>query len=99
MVSDDQATRLLAPTTIRYCPLCGAGLAREPVPPDHREQAVCSRCRFIFYLNHKVVAATIKAIAKRPAAFPRVLATSSDKGTGLPMLRAEIASACGLFEA
>ena len=46
----------------------------------------------------KVVAATIRAIAKRPAAFPRVLATSSEKGTGLPMLRAEIASACGVFE-
>jgi GTP-binding protein len=46
----------------------------------------------------QVVAATAKAIAKRPAAFPRVVATSSEKGTGLPQLRAEIAAACGLFE-
>jgi GTP-binding protein len=38
----------------------------------------------------KTVEATIKAIAKRPASFPRVLATSSEKGTGLPDLRAEI---------
>ncbi len=37
---------------------------------------------------------TLKAIAKRPAAFPRVLATSSEKGLGLPELRAEIAAAC-----
>ena len=44
----------------------------------------------------KVVADTLKAIAKRPAAFPRVLATSSEKGTGLPELRAEIVAACGL---
>jgi len=29
------------------------------VPPDHREQAVCSQCRFVFYLNPKVVAGTI----------------------------------------
>jgi ADP-ribose pyrophosphatase YjhB (NUDIX family) len=29
------------------------------VPPDQREQAVCSRCRFIFYLNPKLVAGTI----------------------------------------
>jgi 8-oxo-dGTP diphosphatase len=29
------------------------------VPPDHREQSVCSRCRFVFYLNPKLVAATI----------------------------------------
>jgi len=42
----------------------------------------------------KLVEATRKAIAKRPAAFPRVLATSAEKGTGLPELRAEAALAC-----
>ena len=47
----------------------------------------------------KVVAQTLKAIAKRPAAFPRVLATSSEKGTGLPELRAEVAFACGVSPA
>ena len=36
---------------------------------------------------------TLKAIAKRPAAFPRVAATSSEKGVGIPELRAEIAAA------
>ena len=40
-----------------------------------------------------LIAATLKAIAKRPAAFPRVLATSSEKGAGLPELRAEILAA------
>ena len=40
-----------------------------------------------------VTAKTLAAIAKRPAAFPRVLATSSEKGTGLPELRAEAAAA------
>ncbi len=44
----------------------------------------------------EVVAKTIKGIAKRPAAFPRVLATSSAKGTGIPELRAEIMEACAL---
>jgi GTP-binding protein len=43
-----------------------------------------------------VVEATAKAIARRPAAFPRVAATSSEKGTGLPDLRAEIAEAAGI---
>jgi len=43
-----------------------------------------------------VVERTAAAIAKRPAAFPRVLATSSEKGAGLPQLRAEIALACGV---
>jgi GTP-binding protein len=42
----------------------------------------------------KVVEATIAAIAKRPAAFPRVLATSSETGLGIPELRAEISAAC-----
>jgi GTP-binding protein len=44
----------------------------------------------------KVVEATAKAIARRPAAFPRVAATSAEKGSGLPDLRAEIAEAAGL---
>lgn len=37
---------------------------------------------------------TEAAIVKRPAAFPRVLATSSEKGTNIPELRAEIMAAC-----
>ena len=43
-----------------------------------------------------VTARTLAAIAKRPAAYPRVLATSSEKGLGLPELRAEIAAACAV---
>ncbi|MGE5502524.1 MAG: ribosome biogenesis GTP-binding protein YihA/YsxC [Ignavibacteriales bacterium] len=41
---------------------------------------------------------TLKAVSKRPAAFPRVLATSSEKGTGIPNLRAEIAAACAVTQ-
>jgi GTP-binding protein len=40
-----------------------------------------------------MVAATLVKVSKRPAAFPRVLATSTEKGDGLPQLRAEIAAA------
>jgi GTP-binding protein len=43
-----------------------------------------------------VVAKTAAAIARRPAAFPRVLATSAEKGAGIPELRAEILEACGV---
>ena len=39
---------------------------------------------------------TLAQIAKRPAAFPRVLATSAEKGTGIPELRAEIVAACAI---
>ncbi len=41
----------------------------------------------------KVVAETLKAISRRPAAFPRVVATSAEKGGGIPELRAEIIAA------
>jgi GTP-binding protein len=39
---------------------------------------------------------TLAAISKRPAAFPRVLATSSWTGFGMPELRAEAAQAAAL---
>lgn len=42
----------------------------------------------------QTTAETLRKIAKRPAAFPRVLATSAEKGTGIPELRAEIVAAC-----
>lgn len=43
----------------------------------------------------KVLDATAKAIARRPAAFPDVIITSSEKGWGIPELRAEIAGMLG----
>lgn len=58
-MSDDFGARFLTPQTARFCPLCAASLVREAVPPDQREQAVCPRCRFIFFLNPKLVAGTI----------------------------------------
>ena len=78
-MSDSHGHRVLSPSTIRFCPLCGAPLAREPVPPDHREHAVCSGCRFVFYLNPKLVGATI------PEQDGQVLLTrrSIDPGRGL----------------
>ena len=44
----DDLHRVLSPATIRFCPLCAAPLGRAPVPPDQREQAVCSACGFVF---------------------------------------------------
>jgi GTP-binding protein len=45
----------------------------------------------------EVLARTVQAIRKRPAAHPEVLATSSAKGSGIPELRAGIAAVCGLI--
>ena len=44
----------------------------------------------------KLMADTAKKIAKRPAAYPEILATSSEKAAGLDELRAEIARTLGL---
>ena len=38
-------------------------------------------------------ARTLSAVSRRPAAFPRVLATSAESGAGVPELRAECAAA------
>jgi len=78
-VSDEHGHRIVAPHTIRFCPLCGGPLRRAPVPPDQREQAVCPACGFVFYLNPKVVAGTI------PEQEGRVLLTrrSINPGRGL----------------
>lgn len=75
----DDLHPVLSPATIRFCPLCAAPLGRAPVPPDQREQAVCSACGFVFYLNPKVVAGTI------PEQDGRVLLTrrSINPGRGL----------------
>ena len=41
-------------------------------------------------------AATLKAISKRPAAFPAVIITSAEKGDGMAELRAEIMRTTGI---
>src|SRR3972149_1540803 len=61
MSTDGHLPLYLAPSTIRFCPLCGSDLVRVPLPPDQKEEAVCPACGFVFYLNPKVVAGTIPA--------------------------------------
>ncbi len=39
--------------------------------------------------------ATLKGVSKRPAAFPAVIVTSAEKGTGMAELRAEIMRTTG----
>lgn len=49
----------LRPDTLRFCPLCGAGLVVRIVQPDGRPHPVCVGCAFVFYLQPKVVAGTL----------------------------------------
>src|SRR5262245_65568582 len=51
--------RDLRPDTFRFCPLCGAPVARRVVSRDMREYPVCSGCGFVGYLHPKLVAITI----------------------------------------
>lgn len=73
--------RHLAPQTIRFCPLCGAGLTRARVPPEQKEQAVCSGCGFVFYLNPKLVAGTIPTLDGRILLVRRNIEPSKGKWT------------------
>jgi GTP-binding protein len=40
-----------------------------------------------------MIAATVEEVRKRPAAHPEIIATSSEKGLGLPELRAAVIEA------
>lgn len=44
----------------------------------------------------RLIAETVEKIRKRPAAYPEVLATSSEKGSGIDVLRAAILKTVGL---
>ena len=78
---DTHAERTLSPTTIRYCPLCGAPLGRERLATDHREQAVCTGCRFVFYLSPKLVAATVPMEDGRVLLTRRAISPAKGKWT------------------
>jgi len=52
-------TRHLTPDNVRFCPICAAELTRQVVDAYGKQELVCDGCGFIFYLNQKVVAATI----------------------------------------
>jgi 8-oxo-dGTP diphosphatase len=58
-MSVNESLRQLTPDGIRFCPLCGGALERRALPPEGKPEQVCTACGFVFYLNHKVVAATI----------------------------------------
>ncbi len=43
----------------KFCVRCGAPMARAVPPDDHRERHVCTKCRFVHYLDPKVACGTI----------------------------------------
>ena len=80
-MSDSHLHHQLSPQSIRFCPLCGGGLERRPVPPEGKREMVCVGCSFVYYLNHKVVAATIPEDEGRVLLTRRTIQPSRGKWT------------------
>lgn len=49
----------------RYCPVCGGELNTVTLKQTEPRRLVCSRCRFVFYLDPKVVACSILHVGGR----------------------------------
>ena len=47
-MSDTHHHHGLSPSSVRFCPLCGGALARQPVPPEGKHEMVCDGCAFVF---------------------------------------------------
>src|SRR5262245_34425317 len=71
----------LSPHSIRFCPLCGTGLERRPVPPEDKHEMVCTGCCLMSYLTPAVVAATIPEDDGRVLMTRRTIQPSSGKWT------------------
>ena len=50
---------------LKYCPRCGARLALEDVDMTGRPQLVCHACKFIFYLDPKLVVVAVVTFGSR----------------------------------
>lgn len=80
-MADPAPPRRLTPDGIRFCPLCGASLARTAVPPENKLEMVCTACEFVYYLDQKVVAGTIPRDGDRILLTRRAINPSIGKWT------------------
>ena len=49
--------------TVNFCSRCGVKLTYGPVDGEHRDRATCAACRFIAYVNPRLVVTTIPGMA------------------------------------
>ncbi len=49
--------------TVNFCSRCGVKLTYGPVDGEHRDRATCAACRFIAYVNPRLVVTTIPVMA------------------------------------
>jgi 8-oxo-dGTP diphosphatase len=69
------------PANVRFCPLCGGDLGPRIVVPDHKQQKVCKRCGFIYFVGPKLVAGCLIADGDRILLLRRGIEPSLGKWT------------------
>jgi 8-oxo-dGTP diphosphatase len=69
------------PRNVRFCPLCGGALEVRIVAPDQKENPVCTRCGFVYFLSPKLVAGCLIADGNRILLIRRGLEPSLGKWT------------------
>jgi len=69
------------PRNVRFCPMCGGPLEMRIVAPDHKENKVCTKCGFVYFLGPKLVAGCIIAKGDRTLLLRRGLEPSLGKWT------------------
>jgi len=69
------------PRNVKFCPMCGGALEKRIVAPDHKENKVCTRCGFVYFLSPKLVAGCIIADGARVLLIRRGLEPSLGKWT------------------
>lgn len=69
------------PRNVRFCPMCGGALEMRIVAPDHKENKVCTKCGFVYFLGPKLVAGCIIADGNRTLLLRRGLEPSLGKWT------------------
>ena len=61
--------------------MCGGGLEMRIVAPDHKENKVCTKCGFVYFLGPKLVAGCIVADGDRTLLLRRGIEPSRGKWT------------------
>lgn len=69
------------PRNVRFCPMCSGALEMRIVAPDNKENKVCIKCGFVYFLAPKLVAGCIIAEGDRTLLLRRGLEPSLGKWT------------------
>jgi 8-oxo-dGTP diphosphatase len=69
------------PRNVKFCPMCGGALEVRIVAPDHKENKVCIKCGFVYFLGPKLVAGCIIADGDRTLLLRRGIEPSRGKWT------------------